>query len=95
MTSTTLSRNGHREMTFEDLKGLRAEGYIRESSLDQRDGFGPDIQRHSIERFAESYGLVLGGRWYAEFLSGARSRSAGSSNSSSMTPVWTPTTCSS
>ncbi|MCH8191316.1 MAG: recombinase family protein [Chloroflexi bacterium] len=74
MTSTTLSRNGHRETTFEDLKGLRAEGYIRESSLDQRDGFGPDIQRHSIERFAESYGLVLGGRWYAEFLSGRQVR---------------------
>jgi len=34
--------------TFEDLKGLRAEGYIRDSTLDQRDGSGPEIQRHII-----------------------------------------------
>ena len=59
-----------RQLTFEDLRGLRAEGYIRDSTLDQRDGFGPEIQRHNIERFADSYGLVLGQRWYTEFLSG-------------------------
>ncbi|MDO8751152.1 MAG: recombinase family protein, partial [Dehalococcoidia bacterium] len=70
MTILTLSRIGHRPLTFEDLRGLRAEGYIRDSTLDQRDGFGPDIQRHSIERFAQSYGLILGGRWYTEFISG-------------------------
>ena len=57
-------------MTFEDLRGLRAEGYIRDSSPDQRDGFGPEIQRHNEERFAEAYGLVLGNRWYTEFVSG-------------------------
>ncbi|MFH1140219.1 MAG: recombinase family protein [Chloroflexota bacterium] len=57
-------------MTFEDMKGLRAEGYVRDSSLDQRDGSGPDIQRHNVQRFAESYGLVLGQRWYTEFVSG-------------------------
>ena len=53
-------------MTFEALRGLRAESYVRESTLDQGDGFGPDIQRHNIQRFAESYGLVrasLKGRW--------------------------------
>ena len=64
------SGNGHRDMTFEDLKGLRAEGYIRDSTLDQRDGFGPAIQRHNSERFAASYDLVLGNRWYTEFVSG-------------------------
>ncbi|MEK7682365.1 MAG: recombinase family protein, partial [Chloroflexota bacterium] len=57
-------------MTFEDLKGLRAEGYIRDSILDQKDGFGPDIQRRNEERFAQSYSLVLGARWYTEFVSG-------------------------
>jgi DNA invertase Pin-like site-specific DNA recombinase len=57
-------------LTFEDLRGLRAEGYVRDSTLDQRDGFGPDIQRHNLERFAQSYGLVLGERWYTEFVSG-------------------------
>ena len=35
------SRNGHWHLTFEDLKGLRAEGYIRDSTLDQRNGFAP------------------------------------------------------
>ena len=57
-------------LTFEDLRGLRAEGYVRDSTLDQRDGFGPDIQRNNIIRFAESYGLVLGDKWYTEFVSG-------------------------
>ena len=56
--------------TFQDLKGLRAEGYIRDSTLDQRDGFGPEIQMHNIERFSDSYGLELGNRWYTEFVSG-------------------------
>ena len=56
--------------TFQDLEGLRAEGYVRDSTLDQRDGFGPDIQRHNIQRFAETYGLLLGTRWYTEFVSG-------------------------
>ena len=57
-------------LTFEDLKGLRAEGYVRDSTLDQRDGFGPDIQRGNILRFAQSYGLALGDQWYTEFVSG-------------------------
>ena len=56
--------------SFEDLRGLRAEGYIRDSTLDQRDGFGPEIQKHNIERFSDSYGLSLGCRWYTEFVSG-------------------------
>ena len=45
--------------SFEDLRGLRAVGYIRDSTLDQQDGYGPDIQKHNEERFAESYALVL------------------------------------
>ena len=59
-----------RQLTFEDLRGLRAEGYIRDSTLDQKDGFGPAIQRGNDERFAAAYGLVLGRRWYTEFVSG-------------------------
>jgi DNA invertase Pin-like site-specific DNA recombinase len=59
-----------RQWTFEDLRGLRAEGYIRDSTLDQRDGSGPEIQRHNEERFAQTYGLDLGNRWYTEFVSG-------------------------
>ena len=56
--------------SFEDLRGLRAVGYVRDSTLDQREGYGPDIQKHNEERFADSYGLVLNDRWYTEFVSG-------------------------
>ena len=56
--------------SFEDLRGLRAVGYIRDSTLDQRDGYGPDIQKHNEERFADSYGLILGDSFYTEFVSG-------------------------
>ena len=71
-----MAKNGRfsRQITFEDLRGLRAEGYVRDSTLDQRDGFGPEIQRHALERFADSYGLVMGSRWYTEFLSGRSSK---------------------
>ena len=57
-------------ISFEELKGLRAEGYVRNSTLDQREGYGPDIQRNNLKRFAETHGLILGPRWYTEFVSG-------------------------
>ncbi len=72
VTTITAPGNKNRAWTFEELKGLRAEGYVRDSTLDQRDGFGPDIQRRDEERFAQSYGLILGRRWYTEFVSGRR-----------------------
>jgi DNA invertase Pin-like site-specific DNA recombinase len=68
MTTKTKVKNMHSIKTFEDLKGLRAEAYIRDSTLDQRDGFGPEIQRKNIVRFAENYGLVLGTKEYTEFV---------------------------
>ena len=70
MSTPNPSRGSNRQITFEDLRGLRAEKYIRDSTLDQKDGFGPEIQRHNEERFAEAYGLVLGNRCYTEFVSG-------------------------
>ena len=70
MTTTKTGRKMSRTTTFEDLKGLRAEVYVRDSTLDQRDGFGPDIQHKNAERFAQMYGLLLGVRWYTEFVSG-------------------------
>src|SRR4030042_3212806 len=70
MTMRMTTRGTSHPLTFENLKGFRAEGYVRDSTLDQRDGSGPDIQRHNIQRFAESYGLILGQRWYTEFVSG-------------------------
>jgi len=57
-------------VTFEDLRGLRSEGYIRDSTLDQRDGYGPELQRRAIQNFAKSYGLVLGNAWYTDFITG-------------------------
>ena len=50
--------------------GLRAEGYVRDSTLDQRDGYGPELQRRAIQTFAESYGLIFGETWYTDFITG-------------------------
>ena len=44
--------------TFQNLVGLRAEGYVRDSTLDQRDGFGPDIQRHLWNDLADEEYLL-------------------------------------
>ena len=60
MNFLSLGANGQRRITFEDLMGLRAEGYVRDSTLDQRDGYGPELQRRAIQTFAESYGLIFG-----------------------------------
>jgi DNA invertase Pin-like site-specific DNA recombinase len=72
MKTETSMRNFSRVKNFEDLKGQRAEGYIRDSDRDQKDGFGPEIQRKNILKFAEAYGLALGNRWYTEFISSFR-----------------------
>ncbi len=72
MAALNLIKRGNRQVTLEDLKGVRAEGYIRDSKKDQRDGAGPDIQRSHIQRFAETYQLALGSRWYTEFVSSYR-----------------------
>ena len=65
-----LSSFRHQPSTFENLKGLVARGYVRDSKRDQQDGFGPDIQQNNIRRFAEIYDLVLEDLWYTEFVSG-------------------------
>ena len=70
MSRRELGRFTQKIASFEELKGLRAEGYVRDSKLDQSDGFGPTIQKINEQRFADTYGLVLGERWYTEFVSG-------------------------
>ena len=35
---------------------------------------GPEIQQSNIRRFAESSGLVLGDKWYSEFVPGSYAR---------------------
>ena len=62
--------NSRQQLTFEDLKGLRAEGYVRDSTLDQQDGYGTAVQRKAIETFANAYDLVLKDEWYTDFITG-------------------------
>ena len=68
MNMKALVRN--RIVSFEELRGLRGVCYVRDSTLDQRDGFGPDIQRRNEERFSQTYGIILSSHWYTEFISG-------------------------
>ncbi len=67
-TKVQMARMSSSPITFEDLKGLRAAYYVRDSKLDQRDGAGLEIQLHNIQRFAQTYGLILVD-WYTEFVS--------------------------
>ena len=48
MARGTATQRANRITTFEDLGGLRAEGYVRDSTLDQRDGFGPGVEWEEI-----------------------------------------------
>lgn len=64
------NRFNQTSISLGNLKGLKAEGYIRDSTLDQKDGFGPDLQRKAIREFARSHGLMLGESWYSDFISG-------------------------
>lgn len=44
--------------SIDDLRGLRAARWIRESTAGQFDRYGPDSQRHEQDRFIERFGLV-------------------------------------
>jgi DNA invertase Pin-like site-specific DNA recombinase len=55
---------------FDDLRGLRAECYVRDSTLDQSDGYGPEMQRRAVQNFARSYDLSLGEAYYTDFITG-------------------------
>lgn len=44
--------------SIEAISGLRAARWIRESTRDQEDNFGPDSQRHQQDRAIERYGLI-------------------------------------
>jgi len=70
MSTRIMTRSTNRELTFDDLKGLTADGYIRDSTEDQRDGFGPEIQRKGIENFARTHRIILGNAWYTDFITG-------------------------
>ncbi len=53
-----------RFVSFGDLKGLRARGYVRDSSKDQADGFSPEVQRSREEAFARDHGLLWEAKVY-------------------------------
>ncbi len=48
--------------SLDDIRGLRAARWIRESTAGQYDRFGPASQREQQDRFIERYGLVDTGR---------------------------------
>ena len=43
--------------SLDDLRGLRAARWVRESTDEQFDRYGPDSQREQMDRFAQRYGL--------------------------------------
>lgn len=57
------------EVRPEDLAGMRCAQYIRDSTKDQAEGFGPEIQRRANRAFLERYGLIDTGRVYEEYVS--------------------------
>ncbi len=44
--------------SLDELRGLRAARWIRESTAGQYDRYGPESQHEQMDRFAERYGLV-------------------------------------
>ena len=52
-----------------DLAGLSFAQYIRDSTTDQAEGFGPEIQRRANSNFAERVGLVDSHLTYEEYVS--------------------------
>ena len=56
--------------SLDDIAGLRAARWIRESTAGQYDRFGPASQREQQDRFIEKYGLVDTGRVFQVAQSG-------------------------
>jgi DNA invertase Pin-like site-specific DNA recombinase len=56
--------------SLDELRGLRAARWIRESTAGQYDRYGPESQHEQMDRFAERYGLVDSGIVYSVAQSG-------------------------
>ena len=50
-------KRGTPRRTLDDLRGLRAARWVRESSRGQFDRYGPESQHENMDRFVERYGL--------------------------------------
>jgi Resolvase, N terminal domain len=59
--------------SLEDLTGLRAARWFRESTAGQYDNFGPDAQREQQDRALSRYGLLDGGLEWSVASSGWKS----------------------
>ena len=59
--------------SLEQVRGLRAARWIRESTTGQYDNFGPDAQREQQDRAIERYGLLDSGLEWAVASSGWKS----------------------
>ena len=64
MTRRTLPRS------LDDLRGLRAARWVRESTQGQYDRYGPASQHENMDSFAERYGLINTGLAYTVAQSG-------------------------
>ena len=56
--------------SLDDLRGLRAARWVRESTEGQYDRYGPESQHEQMDRFVERYGLVDSGIVYSVAHSG-------------------------
>jgi DNA invertase Pin-like site-specific DNA recombinase len=59
---------------FEDLRGLRARGLIRESTEEQGERSGPIVQQREEQAFATRWELSGPDRFYTDFQSGSDAR---------------------
>lgn len=57
------------DVSEKELSGLRYAAYIRDSTEEQKDKYGPELQRRSILNYAERHALVDSGLQYEEFRS--------------------------
>ncbi len=57
MSSSRINRTSP-PPSLDDLQGLRSARWVRESTNEQFDRYGPDSQRQQMDRFAERYGLA-------------------------------------
>jgi len=64
-----MRRTPRREVRVEDLKDLSFAQYIRDSTAEQAEGFGPEIQRRANLSFAERYRLVNSNLVYEKYVS--------------------------
>ena len=53
-----LTRPRRLPSSLDDLRGLRAARWVRESTEGQYDRYGPESQHEQMDRFVERYGLV-------------------------------------